>query len=918
MTTFCPSDDELNKLAIASPFAHQLWQQKSDRLSQFIAKFGLGQMLDKATINALVQQQKTDDETQFMQNLRTLRQNLMVRWIWQDCLGLITVASLTQQLSFFADSCLIAAYRFAYERLTKRVGIPYLGDTQKTKDELMIIAMGKLGAGELNLSSDIDLIFVHRGSGQTWGGEKIWDNQKFMLSLARMVIRLIGFVSADGFVFRVDMRLRPWGDDGALVLTMPALQNYLTKHGRTWERFAWLKARVVGEVGETFFAEFHQARKNFVFRYYVDYSAFSALREMKTLIINQVAQRQDVDNIKLGAGGIRDVEFIAQSFALIYGGRHPVLGQITACLPALKQLARLCLIDEQTTTNLQNSYLFLRRLEHAIQARHDTQTQRLPAGDELDMLAATLGFDRAGLLASLAHHRQNVITPFNQLVMQRDYKPTKAGRFSLDDELATLKQSLDPVHFDKLNDFLTSKLVLGLTRQTKERLLLAYPVILHAVGQFIHQDNTKTAEVIERLLVLLEVIVQRSIYLVMLSENPNATTDLIPLLAHSAWIASELTLYPMLLDTLLQKHYRHLPDKTELGSILSQSLLSVFDDEDFLANVRLFKKTQVVAVAASDILDAKPIMKVSDSLTFIAEVVLSACLKWAYRELSAKHGHPLAATGERLDDEQMGVAIIGYGKLGGIELGYNSDLDLVFLHRLQEHAQTDGKTPISGLKFATRLVQKLMGYLATQTLDGRAYEIDTRLRPSGNAGVMIVSCLAFLNYQKDKAWVWEHQALVRARGICGDDAVLRHFTATRQMILCQWRNTNDLKQQIIAMRDKMHQAHQSPKAQFHLKKDTGGLIDIEFIAQYGVLNYAHQYPTLTTYSDNMRIFEMMEALGIWDKKQCQTLCTSYLVLRKAVHKQALTNQRSLVPATTWHDRRQKVRTIWDFCLTLSP
>lgn len=918
---FYPSDDKLATLELASPFAYQLWLQHTARIGQFIDEFALEEMLDDVTINHLLSRYSGDDELSLMASLRILRQNLMVRWIWQDALGYITVPELTYQLSLFADGCLMAAYRFAYARITKRAGYPYLGNTKKTKDEFMMIAMGKLGAKELNLSSDIDLIFVHCGEGQTWDGDKCWDNQKFMLSLARLIIRMIGEVTADGFVFRVDMRLRPWGEDGALVVTMPALQNYLKKHGRTWERFAWLKARVVGKVSDEFFSQFCQARRQFVFRYYVDYSPFSALREMKTLITNQVVQRQDIDNIKLGAGGIRDIEFIAQSFALIYGGRHLVLGQHTDCLTALEQLGCLKLLDQQTTKKLQKSYLFLRRLEHAIQARHDGQTQRLPTGLEFVALARTLGFDDSDALQhALNQHRNDVITPFNQLVMQRDYNPVKAGKFSLEDELFALSQQLSGEDFTHLTQFLQSKLVMELPKNAHARLMQAYPVILHALGQFVGQDNKKIYETIQRLLCVLEVISKRSIYLVMLSENPGATTDLIPLLAHSAWIASELTKYPMLLDTVLQKHYRHLPDKDELTHILAQSLLSVgFDDEEgFLSAIRLFKKTQVVAVAASDILDDKPIMKVSDSLTLIAEVVLEACLVRAYRHLSSKHGHPLAISGERLSDDCMGVAIIGYGKLGGIELGYGSDLDLVFLHRLQEQGETDGDIPISGLKFATRLVQKLLATCTTTTVDGRVYEIDIRLRPSGNAGVMVISCLGFLNYQKSKAWVWEHQALVRARAICGDRQVLDQFDDIRRTVLCQERCTTQLKKQIIEMRGKMHQAHKSPTGQFHLKKDTGGLIDIEFIAQYGVLNYAHHYPQLTTYSDNVRIFQGIESLGIWDQQTCQTLCSGYLLLRKAAHKQTLTKQRCVVEDAQWQHLRQKICNIWDFFLTLTP
>ena len=319
----------------------------------------------------------------------------------------------------------------------------------------------------------------------------------------------------------------------------------------------------------------------------------------------------------------------------------------------------------------------------------------------------------------------------------------------------------------------------------------------------------------------------------------------------------------------------------------------------------------MLAVAVSDVLEAKPIMQVSDSLTFIAEVVLQACLRRAYEALIVKHGYPLAVNGERLNADNCGVAIIGYGKLGGIELGYNSDLDLVFLHRLAQNGYSDGEVPISGLKFATRLVQKLMNYLTAQTRDGRVYELDTRLRPSGNAGVMVVSLAAFLHYQNDQAWVWEHQALVRARGICGDSEALSSFEQIRAQVLTSAQDERQLQTQICDMREKMR-AHlaNNDSNQFHLKQDVGGLVDIEFIAQYAVLRYANLYPALSQWSDNIRIFERLEELGIWDNVTCQTLKTAYLRLRKAVHKQALAEQSVLVLATDWVELRADVDAIW--------
>ncbi len=866
--SFLPSNEQVSSLAVASPFAYQIWQQDKAQVEAFLGQYPFDKRLDRALIDALVVQFCAYDkaanadvqEASVAKGLRVLRKLLMVRWIWQDALHLADVVSLTAELSEFANSAICFAKEFVYDGLIQRYGEPMVAAKIPKKDEFAIIAMGKLGAGELNLSSDIDLIFVHKGQGDTdisKVGKKSIDTQKFMLNLGRGVIRLLDDNNEHGFVFRVDMRLRPWGDGSPLVMTLQALAKYFDHHGRTWERFAWLKARVVNPVSGAFLEEITTLARTFVFRYYVDYSAFSALREMRTLISNQVAQREDLDNVKLGVGGIRDIEFIAQAFALIYGGHYVVLMERTACLEALDTLCKLGIIEKSTCEDLTSAYQFLRRLEHAIQARHDTQSQRLPVGDELFAIAQALGFASVDELRTvLDTHRAKVSLPFDKLVTARQ-SLQEDSVIDADKEVTAMAAWLDEPNAERLQAFWSSRLINNLSEEAKNRLMQAYPMIIHALNS--HQHNTNLGNVaLPRLLDLLEAICRRSIYLVMLSENPNATLNLIPMLSASPWIARELALYPVLLDTLLQKRYQHLPDKAELQAILAQNLLSVtpFDDESYLNAIRLFKKTQVLAVATSDVLDHHPIMKVSDSLTFISEVVLESCLMRAFDELVVKHGYPLDLQGERLTREACGFAVIGYGKLGGIEMSYASDLDVVFLHRVSEQAMTDGeKHPISGMKFATRLVQKLITYLTTQTRDGRAYELDMRLRPSGNAGVMVVSINAFEHYQKDKAWAWEHQALVRARGICGDRAVIDYFDLVRLSVLTTKRQLCDIKAEVLEMREKMKthlSQHQQDK--FHLKQDTGGLVDIEFMAQFAVLGFAHQYPELAKWSDNVRIF----------------------------------------------------------------
>ena len=932
VTNCQPTTEQLQVLQTASEFAYHVWESRTISCQTFIRSYPLAQTLTRQQIDDLIQDYTLDenyqvaDESLVMSGLRHLRMLLMMRWIWQDALGFVALEQLTDELSEFADGCIVYAKDYTYQQLIAQYGQPTFRDARGVVhiDDMAIMAMGKLGAHELNLSSDIDLIFIHQARGETDGnkvnGTRSIDNKRFMTRLGQGIIKLLDNCTADGFVFRVDMRLRPWGDGSDLAIHLSALQKYFSNHGRAWERFAWLKARVVGQIDPPFYEELQALIKPFVFRYYVDYSAFSALREMKSLIQNQVAQREDLDNIKLGAGGIRDIEFIVQAFQLIYGGRHPQL-QIKPCLQAMYELCKLEYLDQTTYEHLQAAYRFLRRLEHAIQAINDQQTQRLPHDEQWQHnLAITLGFDDwAALLDTLNKHRENVNVPFERMVTERKI-PTQDNvtlePSSFDTQMVQLNTMLSAESRAQLQNFWHSKMVASLSKEARVRLDNVYPVIVHAL--LTHQAQERLVNTaLPRLIALLEAICRRSIYLVMIAENPNATAALIPMLSASPWIAHELARYPVLLDTFLQQRYRHLPDKPELRDILRQQLLRVEpdDEEELLSVLRLFKKNQVLAVAASDVLAERPIMKVSDSLTYIAAVVLEAALERAFAEMVKRYGYPIAQDGDPVTEADCGFAIIGYGKLGGLELSYSSDLDLVFLHKIKEQGMTTGETSVSGMKFAARLAQKLMTYLNTQTRDGRAYEVDMRLRPSGNAGMMVVSCHAFETYQLDKAWSWEHQALVRARAICGDKRVTARFCAIRRTVLALPRTLEQVRIEVTSMRLKM-QKHlgSSPRKQqdgkFHLKQDAGGIVDIEFLAQFAVLAYSHQYPSLTKWSDNVRIFEEVAALGIWEASVCQDLTDAYLRIRAASHQLALSEQSLLVDEALWHDTRLLVQAQW--------
>ena len=934
-----PTMQQLQVLQTASEFAYNIWESRTISCQTFLRSYPLNQTLTRQQIDDLIQDYTLDDnyqladESKVMSGLRHLRMLMMVRWIWQDALGDIELEQLTDELSEFADGCILFAKDYTYQQLVTQYGQPTFINAKGNKqiDSMAIMAMGKLGAHELNLSSDIDLVFVHQARGETDGdkakGTRSIDNKRFMTRLGQGIIKLLDNNTADGFVFRVDMRLRPWGDGSDLAIHLSALQKYFSNHGRAWERFAWLKARVVGQIEPSFHNELQAMIKPFVFRYYVDYSAFSALREMKSLIQNQVAQREDLDNIKLGAGGIRDIEFIVQAYQLIYGGLHQQL-QVKSCLQAMQALCQLAYIKQPTYQALQEAYRFLRRLEHGIQAINDQQTQRLPQDAFWQHnLATTLGFeDWQALLTTLNEHREQVNVPFERMVTERKVATQEDSTVipaKLDEQIAQLDTVLTEQSRSQLETFWQSKMIANLSVEARSRLDAAYPIILHAL--LAHQKQQQLAnQALPRLLTLIEAICRRSIYLVMIAENPNATVELIPMLSASPWIAGELARYPVLLDTFLQQRYRHLPDKPELRDILRQRLLRVEpeDEEELLSVLRLFKKNQVLAVAASDVLAERPIMKVSDSLTFIAAVVLEAALERGFSELVKRYGYPIGKDGDPVTEADCGFAIIGYGKLGGLELSYSSDLDLVFLHKIQEQGMTTGETSVSGMKFAARLAQKLMTYLNTQTRDGRAYEIDMRLRPSGNAGMMVVSCDAFETYQLSKAWSWEHQALVRARAICGDKRVTASFCAIRREVLSLPRTLDEVRVEVTSMRLKM-QKHlgtsewEQEKGKFHLKQDAGGIVDIEFLAQFAVLAYSNHYPSLTKWSDNVRIFEEMALLEIWDAKICQDLTDAYLRIRAATHQLALSEQSLLVDEGLWVETRTLVQDQWQRLMGVS-
>ena len=858
------------------------------------------------------------DEPALMRVLRQFRRRVMVRIAWAQALMLVSEESTLQQLSHLAETLIVAARDWLYDACCREWGTPC--SEEGTPQPLMILGMGKLGGGELNFSSDIDLIFAWPEKGATRGGRRELDNAQFFTRLGQRLIKALDQPTQDGFVYRVDMRLRPFGDSGPLVLSYAALEDYYQEQGRDWERYAMVKARIMGDTGDAYANELRAMLRPFVFRRYIDFSVIQSLRNMKGMIAREVRRRGLKDNIKLGAGGIREIEFIVQVFQLIRGGREPSL-QSRSLLPTLAAIAQLNLLPEGDDRILREAYLFLRRLENLLQSINDEQTQTLP-GDELNRARLAWGMRVDGwqaLTDALDAHMAAVRRIFNDLIGDDESE-------SQDDELSEHWRELwqDALQEDDTTPVLTHlsdddrhrvvALIADFRLELNKRAIgpRGRQVLDHLMPHLL-SDVCSRADApvpLSRLTPLLSGIITRTTYLELLSEFPGALKHLISLCAASPMIASKLARYPLLLDELLDPNTLYQPTATDAyRDELRQYLLRVpeEDEEQQLEALRQFKQAQLLRVAAADISGTLPVMKVSDHLTWLAEAIIDAVVHQAWVQMVARYGQPKHLA----DREGRGFAVVGYGKLGGWELGYSSDLDLIFLHDCPVDVMTDGEREIDGRQFYLRLAQRIMHLFSTRTSSGILYEVDARLRPSGAAGMLVTSTDAFADYQKNEAWTWEHQALVRARVVYGDPQLNAQFDTIRRDVLTATREGPTLQTEVREMREKMR-AHlgNKHKDRFDIKADEGGITDIEFITQYLVLRDAHSKPKLTRWSDNVRILELLAQNDIMDEHEALALTRAYTTLRDELHHLALQEQPGHLPLDCFNPERELVRACW--------
>lgn len=858
--------------------------------------------------------------------LRRIRRREMVRIIFRDFARIADLTETTRDLSDLAECSIDWALDYHYRKNCSKLGVPKSLDGVQQK--MCVLALGKLGAKELNLSSDIDLIFLYDkpGFAKSESGKEI-SNQEFFLRTSRQLIASLDTRTEEGFVFRVDMRLRPYGESSALILHLAAMEKYFLEQGRDWERYAFIKARAVG--GDlSLGGEFLEWLKPFVYRRHLDYGAIESLREMKRLIDRQVEIREIKDDLKLGIGGIREIEFITQANQLIFGGNNIEL-QERSLTRALEIVGDMGYLPIESVNAMLDAYVFLRNSEHGVQGEGDRQTQKLPKAElSRSRLAEIMGFPNwDAYLVVLSRHRQMVSECFATLMSSNQAETESLVEDNLiwnnvwsepDSaqalELLGRSEFQEPVRVSQLLGSISNK-VAELQDIGQERVNKLMPYLIRIVEGQPSPDTT-----LERLLPIIESILRRSTYLVYLLENTDAVKRMIDLCAMSPWVATQLKEYPILLYELSGRQSDEASFEKQVLVSQLDSMMKVLEEHDLEAQMdtlRQFKHAAVLRVAIYELLGLLSVMKASDALTIIAEIVLQKAYELAWNQLVLKHGSPKGT------DEAVAArfAIVAYGKLGGIELAYGSDLDLVFLIDGDMRGNTVGKKVINNSVFFLRLAQRLIHIVTSMTRFGVLYEVDLRLRPSGNKGPMVSTITAFERYQREEAWTWEHQALVRSRFVAGDGALGDRFTDIRQQILSSVRDNKNLNRDVVGMREKMRQSlsgkssieelsgeHPNALVSFDLKHDLGAIVDIEFMVQYAVLAGAHEHASLTKWTDKMRLLDELREIGLYSQEEVALLQNAYLAYRSVVHYQWLGGE--MTSFSQLQQYRQEVVVIW--------
>ena len=814
-------------------------------------------------MQAFLEAGRARDEAELNRILRELRKKVMLRLICRDLSGLADMREVVVAMSNLAEVSIRHALALHDQWMREQFGVP-IGEISGTPQVLHVVAMGKLGGEELNVSSDIDLIFVYPEDGDT---SRSLSCQEYFTRLGRKLISSLNELTQDGFVFRVDMRLRPYGESGALVSSFSMLEDYFLTQGREWERYAWIKARAItGDRIEDLMKIVHP----FVYRKYLDFGAFGSMRELHDQIRQQVRRREMSDNIKLGPGGIREVEFIAQVFQLIRGGRDSDL-QVRPTLKVLDLLAGKHMLPEDAANDLKNAYVFLRNLEHRLQYLDDTQTQAIPENpDDRALVAQAMGFsDYPAFLAALDAHRMRVQFQFEEIFSepeQESYQIWGTGEQEAKEKLAELGYDAPEEMFRLLQGIRGGSRYRHLPSASQKRVDELIPLMVKAAAIQPNPDQT-----LRRTLDLLEAISSRSSYLSLLKEYPHTLEQIAGLASASPWASDYLRQHPILLDELLDTRTLHSPpDWEELAKILDAKLEEAEGDtEAQMGILRDVHHSAVFQLLVKDLNGLLSLEILSDHLSHLADLILEKVLESCWQGLKGRHR------------EQHQFAIIGYGKLGGKELGYASDLDIVFLY--------DDDHPNAQETYA-RLAQRINTWLTSSTQSGVLYETDLRLRPNGASGLLVSSIAAFRAYQMSGAWVWEHQALTRGRHVAGSARVGDEFEEIRTGVLMLERDMPSLRNEILSMRQKMLEGHPNRTDLFDIKHDPGGIVDVEFAVQFLVLAHAHDHPELTGNVGNIALLGMLGEIGLIPVEVGSNAQDAYREFRRIQHRLRLAGE----------------------------
>ena len=819
--------------------------------------------------------------------LRQLRQAVMARIIARDIGGMATLDEVMSSISELAEFVVRAALAGACRALPQ-YGDP-IGEDSGDKQELIIIGMGKLGGGELNVSSDIDLIFIYPEGGETSGPRRI-SNHEYFTQVGKRVIALLNDTTADGQVFRVDMRLRPYGDSGPLVMSFAALENYLLTQGREWERYAWIKAKAL--TGDS--AGLADMVRPFVYRKYLDYNAYGAMRDLHAQIRREVARRDMADNIKLGPGGIREAEFIARVFRLIRGGRNKTL-QLRSTRATLARLAELRLLEPAAVTELLDAYAFLRNLEHRLQYLDDQQTQTLPSSaDSQARIAGSMGFDNwHDFLDALNNERRKVARHFEQVFILPTESAPDHPLSGLWRDIAECEPTprLADIGFHDAEQVARQLKALAQSQRYQQIPLTGrkkfdalMPPLIEVSTHFGNPDAT-----LSRIIGLMEAISRRASYLALLTEYPQTLQRLATLCSSSAWVSGYLTRHPILLDELLDARVLYAtPDWPQLGLQLEEQMCQCESDvEAKMDTLRHFQHAQAFRLVAQDIAGMWTVEALSDQLSLLADMVLDSAVRHAWRDIPTRHV------------ETPRFAVIGYGKLGGKELGYASDLDIIFLYEDDHPDATE---------LYSRLARKLSTWLTSATSAGILYDIDLRLRPNGVSGLLVSTLPAFRQYQEKQAWAWEHQALTRARYAAGDRAIGDAFEAIRHEVLTQQRDPAALGKEVTDMRRRMLETH--PAKESDIKHARGGIIDVEFIVQYLILAHAAAIPALTGNTGTIALLGVAAETGLISRHHAEEARSAYRHYRKLQHAARLNEHGTVEVDDTLRHYYREVSSLW--------